>query len=116
MIILLAVFYIGMLAVVPLVQGMLQNTVWSGTSLERKAFQSDLRVANYVVTWLGVTILTVITIGLYRPFAVVQLARLRLEALSWQGSPDDLIAVQRAGSDAAAGAEITDMMDVDFGF
>ena len=106
-------FYVALLAVGPLIVAMLQNTVWSGTSLAGERFQSALAVPNFIVTWLGLMILTVITLGLYRPFAVVALARLRVEAMSWLGQADDMIAVMRDGNQRAVGSEVADLMDVD---
>jgi uncharacterized membrane protein YjgN (DUF898 family) len=106
-------FYLALLAVGPLLVAMLQNTVWSGTSLADRRFHSALAVPNFMVTWVGLTILTVITLGLYRPFAVVALARLRVEAMSWDGQADDMIAVMREGNQRAVGSEVADLMDVD---
>ena len=56
-----------------------------------------------MLNWLGLTLLTIITLGLYRPFAAVALAKLRIEAMSWTGSADDLVAVLRDGSQRAVG-------------
>jgi len=111
--ILLAGFYLALLAIGPLIVAMLQNTVWRATSLMGKRFHSDLAVPNFMLTWVAVTLLTVITLGLYRPFAAVTLARLRIEAMSWQGSADDMIAVIREGNQRAVGSEVADLMDVD---
>lgn len=111
--ILVAGFYIAMLAIGPLLMAMLQNTVWKGTSLEGQRFHSDLAVGNFMITWLGLTLATILTLGLYRPFAAVTLARLRINAMSWTGSADDLVAVMRQGTAGATGAEVADLMDVD---
>jgi uncharacterized membrane protein YjgN (DUF898 family) len=111
--ILVAGFYLALLAIGPLIVGMLQNTVWRGTSLMDKRFRSDVAVPNFMLTWVAVTLLTVITLGLYRPFAAVTLAKLRIEAMSWTGSADDLIAVIREGNQRAVGSEVADLMDVD---
>jgi len=111
--IMVAGFYVAMLAVGPLIIAMLQNTVWRGTSLAGQRFHSDLAVPNFMLNWLGLTLLTIITLGLYRPFAAVALAKLRIEAMSWTGSADDLVAVLRDGSQRAVGSEVADLMDVD---
>lgn len=117
MMILLAVFvpifYLAMLAIGPLIVAMLQNTVWSGTSLADQRFHSALAVPNYMLVWVGVTLLTLITLGLYRPFAVVKLAKLRIEATAWTGSADDMIAMLRDGNQRAMGSEVADLKDVD---
>ncbi len=106
-------FYLALLAVGPLVVAMMQNTVWSGTSLAGQRFHSGLAVPNFMVTWVGLMLLTVITLGLYRPFAAVALARLRIEAMSWSGQANDMIAVMREGNQRAIGSEVADLMDVD---
>lgn len=106
-------FYLALLAIGPLLVAMLQNTVWRGTSLAGQRFSSNVAVPSFMITWLGVTLLTVVTLGLYRPFAAVTLARIRIEAMSWQGSADDMIAVLREGNQRAMGSEVADLMDVD---
>lgn len=111
--VLVAGFYLALLAVGPLIIAMLQNTVWRGTALADKRFNSTLAVPSFMLTWLGVTLLTVVTLGLYRPFAAVTLAKMRIEAMSWLGSADELIAVLREGNQRAVGAEVADLMDVD---
>ncbi len=111
--VLIGAVYFSMLAIGPLIVAMLQNTVWRGTSLAGQRFNSSLSVPSYMLTWLGVTLLTVITLGLYRPFAVVTLAKMRVEAMSWRGSADHLIAVLREGNQRAVGSEVADLMDVD---
>jgi uncharacterized membrane protein YjgN (DUF898 family) len=89
--------------------------VWRGTSLAEKRFHADIKVPHYVGVWMLVTFLTIITLGLYRPFAAVKLAKLRVEATSWTGSADDMIAILRDGNQRATGSEVADLMDVDFG-
>ena len=83
---------------------MLQNTVWRGTSLAGQRFHSDLAVPNFMLNWLGLTLLTIIT---PRPLPSVRgrdAARMRIEAMSWTGTADDLVAVLREGSQRAVGS------------
>jgi uncharacterized membrane protein YjgN (DUF898 family) len=115
MIVLVAIFYFAMLAVAPLIQSLVHNMVWRGTSLAEKRFHADIKVPHYVGVWMLVTFLTIITLGLYRPFAAVKLAKRRVEATSWTGSADDMIAILRDGNQRATGSEVADLMDVDFG-
>jgi uncharacterized membrane protein YjgN (DUF898 family) len=115
MFVVMGAFYIAMLAVGPLIIALVHNMVWRGTSLHEKRFHSDLSVLRFIKVWMIVTFLTIITLGLYRPFAAVKLAKLRVEATSWTGSADDLIAVLRDGNQRALGSEVADLMDVDFG-
>jgi uncharacterized membrane protein YjgN (DUF898 family) len=111
----LACFYLAMLAIGPIIISLVQNMVWRGTSLAEKRFHSDLKPPGFVKLWLIVTLLTVITLGLYRPFAAVRLAKARVEAVSWTGSADDMISVIREGNQRAVGSEVADLMNVDIG-
>jgi uncharacterized membrane protein YjgN (DUF898 family) len=115
MFVVIGAFYFAMLAVGPLIIALVQNMVWRGTSLHEKRFHSDLSVPGFIKTWMIVTFLTIITLGLYRPFAAVKLAKMRVEATSWTGAADDLVAVLRDGNQRAVGSEVADLMDVDFG-
>jgi uncharacterized membrane protein YjgN (DUF898 family) len=115
MFVVLGIFYFAMLAVAPLIQSLVHNMVWRGTSLSEKRFHADIKVPHYVGVWMLVTFLTIITLGLYRPFAAVKLARLRVEATSWSGAADDMISILRQGNQRATGSEVADLMDVDFG-
>jgi uncharacterized membrane protein YjgN (DUF898 family) len=112
---LLACFYLAMLAIGPIIISLVQNLVWRGTSLEGKRFHSELKTPGFVKLWMIVTLLTIITLGLYRPFAAVKLAKARVEAVSWTGSADDMVSVLREGNQRATGSEVADLMDVDIG-
>lgn len=111
--ILVGSIYLLMLAVGPLIVAMLQNTIWRGTSLAGQRFKSDVPVPKFMLKWLGQTFLTVVTLGLYRPFAVVNLARMRIEAMAWTGTADSMIAVLREGNQKAVGSEVSDLMNID---
>ncbi len=108
-------FYVAMLAVGPIIISLVQNMVWRGTSLAEKRFHSDLKTPGFVKLWLIQTFLTIITLGLYRPFAAVKLAKARVEAVSWSGTADDMMSVLREGNQRAVGSEVADFMDVDIG-
>lgn len=60
----------------------LQNLVWNGTESQTVRFASSLRPD--ALAWLSIRnlALVVLTLGLYRPFAVVRVMRMRLEAVS----------------------------------
>lgn len=81
--------YLAMLLIpAPYFLTRMQNLLWGHTASEQLRFESTLRVAPMLkvnaINWF----LTVLTLGLYRPFAVVAMARLRLEAVSVQVSGD----------------------------
>lgn len=92
-----------------------QNLVWSHTVTPGFAFHSDLKTSTYVGRSLMNGLLAIVTLGLYQPFAAVNLARLRLEALSItaDGDLEAIVASAQAGprtTDAGA-----DVFDVDVG-
>ncbi|MFD2451972.1 DUF898 family protein [Ideonella paludis] len=69
----------------------LQNLVWGHTQSADIRFGSDLRLLPLAGRTALNLFLTALTLGLYRPFAVVAMTRLKLEAVSITvtGSVDD---------------------------
>jgi uncharacterized membrane protein YjgN (DUF898 family) len=65
-----------------LVTPALQNLTWNRTKSRHLRFESRLRTAPLLALTLKNTLLTVLTLGLYRPFGAVAMARLRLEAVT----------------------------------
>jgi uncharacterized membrane protein YjgN (DUF898 family) len=65
-----------------------QNLVWGTTRSHRLRFSSGLRVRSVLGLMLTNLLLTVVTFGLYRPFAAVATARQRLEAVSLEAHGD----------------------------
>ncbi len=94
-----------------------QNLVWNGTTTEDLSFTSQLKVG--ALTWLTLKnwVLTLITLGLYRPFAVVHTTRLRLEAVSvtMDGDPETWVAGQGSAPQDAAGELAGDFFGIDMG-
>ncbi len=66
----------------PFVACRLQNLLWSRTGNNRVRFKSELRLRDLMVQTLKNSGLTLLTLGLYWPFARVATARLRLEAVT----------------------------------
>jgi uncharacterized membrane protein YjgN (DUF898 family) len=115
-------FYAAALSFMPLVTAMLQNLCWNKTTFvtrtngERVAdFLCDLKPAKFVGLQLKNVLLTVLTFGLYRPYAVVATMRAKLEAtgLSDFRFIDDVTA-DSDKQDNAVGDEAVDMLDFDF--
>lgn len=98
----------------PYLRARLQNLVWNALELGPHRFASTLSARR--LAWVSISnqCLIVLTLGLYRPFAVIRSVRCRLEAVSLlpQGSLDDLVAGAR-GQQGAVGAEMAEMFDVD---
>ncbi|MBP6902480.1 MAG: DUF898 family protein [Burkholderiaceae bacterium] len=94
-----------------------QNLVWGSTRSDALQFHSALAMREL---WplLGRNLLfTALTLGLYWPFAWVQLLRMRLQAVSVQaqGDPATWVATLRASEGSAAGEAAGDLLDIDVG-
>ena len=95
----------------------LQNLVWNGTASGHLRFDSRLRARDLAGLWFTNTLFTVLTLGLYFPFAQVNSARLRLEAVRVHAGidPDDLVAAAGRADEAAAGDAAGDLLGFDIG-
>jgi uncharacterized membrane protein YjgN (DUF898 family) len=95
----------------------LQDLVWSGTHSQHLHFSSRLSARSYMGLCTKNWLLTLVTIGLYRPFAVVAGTRMRLEA-AWieiGGSIDDLQAEAEGVYQDATGDASGDFFGIDLG-
>lgn len=110
----LAAFYAWAVLLYPVFNAMLQNLVWSHTSIGPHRFES--RVAPGRVAFIALTNLLAIvcTLGLYMPFATIRMTKYRLEsvALLVDGSLDDFVADAQARA-GATGEGVADLLDVD---
>jgi uncharacterized membrane protein YjgN (DUF898 family) len=95
----------------------LQNLVWNGTASARLRFDSRLSARKLAELWLRNTLFTLLTLGLYFPFAQVASARLRLQAVSVHAEVDPDTLVDEAGvlREAAAGDAAGDLFGLDIG-
>ncbi|MCV2370295.1 YjgN family protein [Roseateles oligotrophus] len=95
----------------------MQNLVWSGTSSAHLQFDSHLKFR--ALAWLTAKnwLLTLLTLGLYRPFAAINTARLRLAAmgLALSGDLDDWVADRMVADADAAGEAAGDFFGFDMG-
>lgn len=95
-----------------------RNAVWSSSTFEgRHIFLSDVSRRRY--TWIAVSnvIVTILTLGLMRPWAAVRMARYQAEhtGVTIVGDVGDLIGrIESQGS--AVGSEFIDFEGFDFGF
>jgi uncharacterized membrane protein YjgN (DUF898 family) len=112
------VFYLGMwLLVGVFFSARLQDLSWSATSSQALQFESRLRART--LAWLSLKnlLLTVFTLGLYRPFAVVNVMALRLSAVQVQVEGD--IDTWRGGAEqsavSASGEMAGDFFGIDLG-
>lgn len=113
------VAYGAMFAVIqPYVTSRMQNLVWSATaSAPVLRLSSALRFGAAARLGLKNFVLTILTLGLYWPFAAVAVARLRLEAVTVHlpEGAERLTASAQAGSQDAAGEAAGDLFGIDIG-
>jgi uncharacterized membrane protein YjgN (DUF898 family) len=107
-------FYLGLMAVTPFFVTRMQNLVWRRTSLGPHRFESDMRFRKTLNIMVANMFLTVVTLGLYRPFAVIRMARYRVEAMTLvPGESLDAFVGQRASEVEAFGEEASEFLDID---
>lgn len=110
--------YVAALAVAwPYGVARLQNLVWGRTTSAHLRFHS--RLGARALGWLMARnlLLTIVTLGLYRPFAAVATARLRLEAVQIEidGDPAEWRQRMAERMDDAAGDFAGDFFGIDLG-
>jgi uncharacterized membrane protein YjgN (DUF898 family) len=95
----------------------MQNLVWGTTRSPRLRFSSRLKVRSVIGLMLTNLLLTVVTLGLYRPFAAVATAKLRLEAVSLEahGDIDQWTASAAQRMNDATGDAAGDLFGIDVG-
>jgi uncharacterized membrane protein YjgN (DUF898 family) len=115
-------FYSAVLSFMPLVTAMLQNLCWNKTTFVTRTngervsdFLCDLSTRKFVVLQLKNVVLTILTLGLYRPYAAVATTRAKLQAIGLSDFRfmDDVVANSEK-QDSALGDEAVDMLDFDF--
>jgi uncharacterized membrane protein YjgN (DUF898 family) len=110
-------FFIPYVAVYALYQAGVMNAVYNHTGIGPHRFGSQL--SRRRLTWLYLTNVVgiIVSLGLLIPWATIRLLRYRLETfhIDAQGSLDDFVASQTPSRPGAAGEEISDFFDVDFG-
>lgn len=113
----LAAYLLGFMLVVPYFHARLQNLVWNHTASEQLRFSSTLRFRD--LAWMTTKnwVFTLLTLGLYRPFAVINTCRLRVQALRIEvcGSLDGWDGRDSAAYADAAGEAAGDFFGIDVG-
>ena len=112
------VFYlVFFLLVGPWFAARTQNLVWNHTALGPHAFESQVRARDLFVIYLTNFIAILLTLGLFKPFADIRLARYRLThmALNAQNSLEEFFAQEQQAVNAV-GEEAANVFDVDISF
>ncbi|MDZ7811854.1 MAG: YjgN family protein, partial [Ideonella sp.] len=112
----LGIYITSFFVIGPYAVSRMQNLVWGHTHSADIRFGSDLRLLPLARRTALNLFLTAITLGLYRPFAVVAMTRLKLEAMSITvtGSVDEWVAESQQMNDAAGDAA-GDFFGIDMG-
>lgn len=112
-----AVFVALAVLVTPYFIARMQNLVWNNMRLGEHRFVSSVTARR--MTWIVLTNLLglVVTLGLFKPFADVRLARYRMENLALQPAGDmDAFVASAAPQVGALGLETAEMFDLDISF
>ncbi|AYB52361.2 YjgN family protein [Ralstonia solanacearum] len=91
-----------------------QNLVWNCTTLGAHRFRSEVSARKLFWIFISNVLLTLITLGLYRPFAQVRMARYKLESVTLLavGSLDTFVAGETTKV-GALGDQVVDWYDID---
>jgi uncharacterized membrane protein YjgN (DUF898 family) len=111
-------FYLLLFALLgPYFAARMQNMVWTATRSQSIGFESRLRFRSLMWLTLKNWVLVALTLGLFRPFAAVNTARLRLQAMTVTLSADvDAWQTQAAASNQDATGDIAgDFFGIDMG-
>jgi uncharacterized membrane protein YjgN (DUF898 family) len=110
-------YLLSFVLVGPFFNAKLQNLVWNHTASEQVRFSSRLRFRS--LAWLTAKnwTLTLLTLGLYRPFAAINTWKLRLESVSIevQGSMAGWDGSDSAAHADASGEAAGDFFGIDLG-
>jgi uncharacterized membrane protein YjgN (DUF898 family) len=108
--------YLSVLLLFPYMVARTANLVWSNTSFPGIAMQSDMSARAFARLQIVNVLLTIVTLGLFRPFAVVRIHQFRLAALTIiaEGGFEPALAVAAAG--AGSGGALGDGAADFFGF
>ncbi len=112
------VFYLVLFLVIgPWFAARIQNLVWNHTALGPHQFASNVRARDLLGIYVTNFFAVILTLGLYKPFADIRLAKYRLThmALQTQGSLDEFFAQEQQAVNAL-GQETANVFDVDISF
>ncbi|MGZ8295204.1 MAG: YjgN family protein [Telluria sp.] len=107
--------YLAYLIAGPYIQVRVGNMVWSHTSFPGVTISSHLKARGYLALLTKNTVLTLLTLGIYRPFGVVRAYEYRLAHMTvhTEGGFEQVAAGINRPSRAAGGDGIADFLGVD---
>ncbi len=101
----------------PFFQARMTNLIWNNVSLGPARFESTQGVFRLAGILIGNFVLTLITLGLYWPWAAVRLSHYRAETMALMADRNlDTFTTDAASDMSAAGEEISDAFGFDVSF
>ncbi|MGH8719220.1 MAG: YjgN family protein [Burkholderiales bacterium] len=108
--------YFAYLIAFAYLQARVGNLVWNNLRLPGVQFTSNLQAIEMIKLYLSNTAAILLSAGLLIPWATVRMARYRLERLTVTARTDsDRFTASRGQSGSAAGQEMGDLFNIDFG-
>jgi uncharacterized membrane protein YjgN (DUF898 family) len=89
------------------------NTMYNYTRFENITFASSMKTTSLAFIYTKNTILSVLTLGLYIPFAMVNLAKYKAQTLKLQASDFEHFIAREGETQSATGMEVADIFDLD---
>jgi len=113
----LGIYFLLFLLLGPWFSARLQNLVWNHTTLGPHHLVSDVRARGLLWIYLSNFIGILLTLGLFKPFADIRLARYRLEHIGFMPAGDmEAFMADQQQAVAATGEEAADLFDFDISF
>lgn len=108
------IFYLIYVALGPYLQVKIWNKSWEATTLGEIDFYSSLPVGAYTKLQSKNLLFTLLSLGLYRPFAVVDAYRFRLAHMNLRAHPEHLIATTNSSvAESAEGEGVAEFLGFD---
>ncbi len=112
-----AFMIIGSLVIAPFFTARLQHVIWNHTRLGDHGFLSTLKARGILKVVAVNVILTVLTLGFFKPYADVRLAKYRMDNLALQPAGDlEAFLASEQNNVSAIGTEAAEIFDVDIAF
>jgi uncharacterized membrane protein YjgN (DUF898 family) len=107
--------YAVVLLTIPYLQARAANLVWSNTTFPGVEIRSTMGAWDFIGLQTANTLLTLVTLGLYRPFAVVKVYQYRLAHVSLHSAEnfEQVVAGAARQRSGAAGDGMADFLGVD---
>ena len=107
--------YAFYLFVRPYLESRIQNLVWNQTEMGMHKFESTTQARKLLWIHASNLLLITLTLGLYKPFAVVRLIKYRVESMALipDANLEEFLADHTSDNAGAIGQEAGDLFDID---